>query len=103
MNKEVHNYQDKNIKDFTIKDTFYNQKIVSGYFKTYFCQFVSIKGGMVTGKVLSIIPNYNYESVDYEIQVRLKRCYLFGWREGDMIGGRNHDRCHWFQKDGTTS
>lgn len=95
--KQIDNYTDKPISEFTENDTIYMQKIVNGYTSNFWLKFKSFSGGVVTGEILDIQPN-NITSIwiskklyhiGDEIQGSIKRCYTFKTGSG----------CRWFSKN----
>lgn len=98
---DIENLTDKNIREFTPKDTVYITRNNGGYSLHYYCQFNRIENGCVIGNTISCYPNWWMHSTDTgkEVKARISKCYLFGKDE------KTDDwaRCHWFTKKGTAN
>lgn len=95
--KEVNNFTLKPITEFSIDDTLYMQKNISGFNYTFYLQFVSFNKGKVICKILDIQPNNTksiwigkeYYKIGSEISGTISKCYTYQKGYG----------CHWFQKE----
>ncbi len=73
----IPNHTDKNIKEFTEKDTIYLQKLVEGYACIFYCRFVSYRRrvtGVVIHKVRGISNQIEQGDV---ISTKLGKCCLY--------------------------
>ena len=98
MNQKTENLTDKPITEFTPEDTIYIKKRVTqqGHYANYLCQFVKFERGIVTGVVLDAEPFWVMHRTclgKAQVTARLKSCYLWGHREGDVCAWAT---VHWF-------
>lgn len=98
MKKEIENFTQKPISEFTTEDTLYIQKIVNDFIYTFLVKFVKFERGILTGIILDIQPN-NIKNIwikdtcyqnGVEISSRISKCYTYIHNEG----------CKWFKKEG---
>lgn len=95
--REQVNLNNKNIREFTEKDTIYVQRSQSGFNFSYYCQFISFKSEIVKVRVLE--RERMAKHTEGEIfTTRLKKCYL--WGNDGKIKNLTWNHCNWFNKEG---
>lgn len=95
--KEIDNYTNKPLHEFTENDTLYIQKIISGYMYFFLIKFKSCDKSKVTGEIIDIQPNNTkgiwinkeYFAIGSDITSMIKKCYTYKRGSG----------CKWFNKN----
>jgi hypothetical protein len=100
--KDIHNFTEKNISEFTNQDTLYAQVKVSGFSYNFLLKFISFEKGIVLGEVISIEPNNTKHlwvkkeliRIGGLLSSKITNCYTYNKENKEGFRG-----CCWFKKD----
>ena len=100
--RDIDNFTEKSISEFTNKDTLYAQIKVSGFNYEFLLKFISFEKGTVLGEVISIEPNNTKHlwvgkeliKIGGLLSCKITKCYTYNKKIKSVFNG-----CNWFKKD----